>query len=112
LGHVKYCLYEYFVDFFNFTRHAQASRSVEPGQVSSPHFNVKMPKADMVNLSSSDSEEALELLSLRPAHGYHSPLLNIRSSFDCELFKDWPEAIDMAASVYIALIADASSSRA
>jgi hypothetical protein len=70
-----------------------------------------MPKADMVDLSSSDTEEVLELLSLSPACGYHSPLSNLRSSSDSDLFEDWPEANDMAASVYVALIADALSSR-
>jgi hypothetical protein len=70
-----------------------------------------MPKADMVDLSSSDTEEVLELLSLSPTCGYHSPLSNLRSSSDSDLFEDWPEANDMAASVYVALIADALSSR-
>jgi hypothetical protein len=55
LGHVTYCLYGYFVDFVNFTCHAQASRPVEPMQVWSPHCNVKMPGADMVDLSSSNT---------------------------------------------------------
>jgi hypothetical protein len=69
-----------------------------------------MPEADMADLSSSDTEEALELLPLSPTHGYHSPLLNLRSSSDSELFKDWPEANDMATCVYVALNADASIS--
>jgi hypothetical protein len=64
----------------------------------------------MVNLSSSDTEEALELLSLSSACGYHSPLLNLWSSSDSELFEDWPKANDMAASVYVALTADVLSS--
>jgi hypothetical protein len=71
-----------------------------------------MPKADMVNLSSSDTEEVLELLSLSPACGYHSSHSNLRSSSYSELFEDCPEANDKAASVYTALTADASSSRA
>jgi hypothetical protein len=95
LGHVKYFLYEYFVDFVNFACCVQASRSIEPAQVLSLHFNVKMPEANMVNLSSSDTEEALELMSLSPARGCHSPILNLRSSFGSELFEDWPEANDM-----------------
>jgi hypothetical protein len=33
----------------------------------------------MVDLSSSDTKEALELLSLSPAHGYHSSLSNYLS---------------------------------
>jgi hypothetical protein len=85
---VKYCLHECFVDFVNFMCCALASRPVEPAQVSSPHFNVKMPKTDMVNLSSSGTEEVLELLSLSPTCGYHSPLSNLRSSSDSELFED------------------------
>jgi hypothetical protein len=88
LGHVTYCLYGYFVEFVNFTCRAQASRPVEPVQVWSPYSNVKKPEADMVDLSSSDTEEALELLSLSPAHGYHPPLLNLGSSSDSDMFED------------------------
>jgi hypothetical protein len=109
---VKYCLYKYFVDFVNFTCRVQASRPVEPTQVSSPHFNVMMPDIDMVDLSSSDTEEALKLLPLSPTRGYHSPLSNLQSTSNRELFKDWSEANDMAASVYIALTTDALSSHA
>jgi hypothetical protein len=69
-------------------------------------------KADVVNLSSSDTEEALKLLSLCPTHGPHSLLSNLCSSSDSELFEEWPEANHMASSVYVVLIADASSSRA
>jgi hypothetical protein len=54
---VKHCLYKYFDDFVNFTCRAQASRPLEPAQVSLPHFNVEMPDVDMVDLSSSDTEE-------------------------------------------------------
>jgi hypothetical protein len=78
----------------------------------SPRFNVKTADVDMVNLLSSNTEEALELLSLSPARGYHSPISNLRLSSDSELLEDWPEANDMAASVNIALTADALSSRA
>jgi hypothetical protein len=105
-------LYGYFVNFVNFTCRARASRSVKHVQVWSPHSNVKMPEAGMVDLSSSDTEESLVLLSLSPAHGYHSPLSNLQSSSNSDLFRDWLEANDMVASVYIALIADGSSSRA
>jgi hypothetical protein len=72
-------LYKYFIDFVNFTCRAQALRLVEPAQIWSPHSNVKIPEADMVDLSSSDTKEALELLSLSPAHGYHSSLSNYLS---------------------------------
>jgi hypothetical protein len=76
----------------------------------SPHCNAKMPEADMVDLSSSDTEEVLELLPLSPTPGYPSLLSDLRSGSDSELFEDWPEANDMAASVHIALTADALSS--
>jgi hypothetical protein len=95
-----------------FACHAQASLSVEPVQAPSPHFNVKPTEADVVTLSSSDTEEAIELLSLTPARGPHSPLLELRSSSSSDLFKDWPKANDMAVSVNVVLTADASSSRA
>jgi hypothetical protein len=65
-----------------------------------------------IDLSSSDTDEALKLLPLSPARGYQSPLLKPRSSSDSELFEDWPEANDMVASVYIALTTHALSSRA
>jgi hypothetical protein len=71
-----------------------------------------MPEADTVNLSSSDTEEALELLSLSPTRGYHSLLSNLRSSSDSELFEDWPEANDIAASIYVALTTDTLISHA
>jgi hypothetical protein len=41
----------------------------------------------VINLSSSDIEEALELLSLSPAHGPHSPLSNLCLSSDSDLFE-------------------------
>jgi hypothetical protein len=65
----------------------------------------------VVTLSSSDNEEALELLSLSPVRGPHSPPSELRSSSSRDLFDDWLEANDMAASVYVALTADALSSR-
>jgi hypothetical protein len=79
-------------------------------QALSSHFNVKPAKDDVVTLSSSDTKEALELLSLNPARGPHSPLLKLRSSSGSDLFDDWPEANDMAVSIYVALTTDASSS--
>jgi hypothetical protein len=66
----------------------------------------------VVTLLSSDIEEALELLSLSPTHGSPSRPSDPYSSSGSDLFKDWPGANDMAASVYIALSADALSSRA
>jgi hypothetical protein len=66
---------------------------------------------DVVTLSSSDIEEVLELLSLSPTCGPHSRLSEPSSSSNIDFFEDWPEANDMALSVYIALTAYASSSR-
>jgi hypothetical protein len=66
----------------------------------------------VVTLSSSDTEEALELLSLSPSHGPPSRPSDHCSSSSNDLFEDWPEANDMAISVYVALTADALSSRA
>jgi hypothetical protein len=68
-------------------------------------------------LSSSYTEDALEFLSLNLAHGLSSclskgdtqePSTNSRS----DLFEDWPEANDMATSVYVELTMEALSSRA
>jgi hypothetical protein len=64
----------------------------------------------VVNLSSGNTEEALELLSLSPTHGPPSRPSDPCSSSGSNLFEDWPKANDMAVSVYVALIADASSS--
>jgi hypothetical protein len=66
----------------------------------------------VVTLSSSDTEEALELLSLSPARGPHSPISEVHSSSGSDLFDDWPEANDMDVSVYIVLAAYALSSHA
>jgi hypothetical protein len=112
LGHVTYYLYIYFVDFVDFACLAQASELVELEQASSLHCIIIMPKADVVNMSSSDTEEALDLLFQSPAHGSHSPASNPRSGTDSDMFEDWPEVNDMATSVYVALIVDALSSRA
>jgi hypothetical protein len=78
---------------------------------SSPLFIIMMPEVDVVNLSSSDIEEAFDLVFLSHVHGPHSPTLNPRSGSNSNVFDDWPEVNDMAASVYVALTADASSSR-
>jgi hypothetical protein len=63
----------------------------------------------VATLSSSDIEEALELLSLSPARGQRSPFSETHSSSGSDLLDDWPEANDMAASVYNALTADDSN---
>jgi hypothetical protein len=95
-----------------FTCRAQASLPVEPAQAPSPHFNVKPAEADVVSLSSSDTEESLKLLSLNPARGSHSPPLKLRSSSNSDLFDYWPKGNDMVVSVYVALTTDALSSHA
>jgi hypothetical protein len=110
LGHLTYCLYWYFVNFVNLT--CCASQPVEPAQTSSPHFTVTTPEADMVKLSSSDTKQALNLLFLSAARDSHSPVSNLCSGSDSGAFKDCPESNDMAASVYVVLTADASSSHA
>jgi hypothetical protein len=103
LGRVTYYLYRYFVDFVDFACLAQAS---------STHFNIMMPEADVVNSPSSDTEEALDLLILSPAHGPLSPASGPCLGSDSDVFIDWPEVNDMAASLYVALNVDALSSHA
>jgi hypothetical protein len=65
----------------------------------------------VVTLSSSDTEEALELLFLSPPRDSVSHISEPSYSSGSDQFDDWPEANDIAVSVYVALIADASSSR-
>jgi hypothetical protein len=90
---------------------AQALHPVRPPQAPLPHCSVMPSNPDMVTLSSRDTKEALELLPLSPACGPHSRLFEPSSNSGSDLFKDWPEANDMAVSVYVALTMDASSSR-
>jgi hypothetical protein len=71
----------------------------------------------VVTLSSSNTEEALEFLSLNPAHGLSSRLLEgdtqePSSSSGSDLFEDWPEANDMTTGIYVVLTVEASSSHA
>jgi hypothetical protein len=71
----------------------------------------------VVTLCSSDTDEALELLSLSPAHDLSSQILGVdapkpSSSTESDLFKDWPEANNMTVSVYIVLTTETLSSRA
>jgi hypothetical protein len=79
------------------------------GGTSQPHLIIMKPRADVVDISSSDTEALLDSLFLSPAHD--SPASHSRESFDPDSFENWPEPSDMAVSVYIALSADASSSR-
>jgi hypothetical protein len=69
----------------------------------------------VVTLSSSNTEEALELLSSNPAPRLSSRLSGgdapePSSSSGSDLFKDWPEANDMVVSVYVVLTMETSSS--
>jgi hypothetical protein len=102
-------IYSHFVDSVNFGCHAQASQLFEPAQVSSSHLVVTKPIAGGVDVSSSGTEDLLNLLFLSPA--CDSPFVHYRASSDTDSFESWLEANDMAASVYVALSVDASSSR-
>jgi hypothetical protein len=88
----------------------QASQPFEPAHASSPCLIAMMSKADVVDHSSSDTEALLESLFMNPACG--SSVSCPRTSSDCNSFENWPKSNDMAMSVYVALGADASSSRA
>jgi hypothetical protein len=90
----------------------QASHLVEPARALVPHCSTLPTEPNMVTLLSSDTEEALELLFLRPDHDNVSQISEPSSCFDSDLFEDWLEAKDTVASVYVALTADASSSHA
>jgi hypothetical protein len=110
LGCVTCYLYRYFVNFVDFACLVQATQPVEPTQAQSSHFIITMPEANVVNPPSSDTGEELDLLFLSPAHGPHSLASNLHLGSDSDMFEDWPEVNDMAASVYVAFTADASSS--
>jgi hypothetical protein len=109
-GNCLPCLvvYSYFGDFVNFGCHAQASQLFEHVQAFSPHLIVTKAKAGVVDVSSSDTEDLLNSLFFSPA--CDSPSLRCRASSNADSFESWPEANNMAASVYVALSADASSS--
>jgi hypothetical protein len=88
---------------------------VEPAQASLPCCSVQPTEPDVVTIYSSDTEEALELLSLGPCRNLASQVLggNIHetsASSGSDLFEDLPMAKDMAASIYVMLTAEASSS--
>jgi hypothetical protein len=104
--HVRY---PYFVNFFNFGCHVQASQLFKHAQASSQCLITMMPKVDVVDLSSSDTEALLD--SLFVSTTCDSPSSRPCARSDGDSFKDWPKANDMAASVYVALSADASISR-
>jgi hypothetical protein len=104
-------IYSHFVDFVNFCCHAQASQLFEPAQASLPHLIATMTKANVVDLSSSDTKALLDTLFMSPACG--SPVSHPCMVSGCNSFEDWPESNDMAVSVYAAALSvDASSSHA
>jgi hypothetical protein len=84
--------------------------------VSQPDFVLsRFVFEDVVNVSSSDTDEALELLRLvSGCNDSPRPTLNdawvtsSESSTSSDWFEDWPEANDMAASIYVALTAKPS----
>jgi hypothetical protein len=86
---------------------------------SQPCWSIHPVEPDnVVTMSLSDTEEALELLSLSPSCGAFSrpseddaPEPSSSSTVGSGLFEDWPKANDMAASVYVALTTEPSSSR-
>jgi hypothetical protein len=92
-------------------------RPVKPSRASLPRCSVRPVEPDVEILSSSDNEEALKLLSPSLFRGLTSRPLEgdiqvPSSSSGSDLFEDWPEANDMAATVYVVLTTEASSSRA
>jgi hypothetical protein len=95
-------IYSHFVDFVNFCCHAQASQLFEPAQASLPHLIATMTKANVVDLSSSDTKALLDTLFMSPACG--SPVSHPCMVSGCNSFEDWPESNDMAVSVYAAAL--------
>jgi hypothetical protein len=65
----------------------------------------------VVTSSSSGTIEALELLFFSPPRHSVSRILEPSCSSGSDQFDDWPKANDTTVSVYVALSADASSSR-
>jgi hypothetical protein len=92
---------------------------LEPAQAWQPDCAFKRVELEeVVNKSLSDTKAALEFFSLESGRQVSSrPLLDdarersLSSSVGSEWFENWPEANDMAASVYRALTAEPSSSR-
>jgi hypothetical protein len=68
-----------------------------------------MPKADVVDLSSSDIEALLDSLFVSPA--CDSLVSHPRMGVDGGSFEDWTKANDIAVTVYISLSVDALSSQ-
>jgi hypothetical protein len=64
----------------------------------------------VVTLSSSGTEEALELLFLGPPRDSVSHIWKPSYSSSSDQFDDWPEANDTSASVYVAFTTNALTS--
>jgi hypothetical protein len=79
-------IYSYFVDFVNFGCHAQASQLFEPVQALSPRLIAMMPKADMVDLSFSNTEALLDSVFVSPT--CDSPSSCPCMHFDSDSFED------------------------
>jgi hypothetical protein len=69
----------------NFGFHAQALQLSKPAQASLPHLAVTKPKAGVVDVSSSDTEDLLNSLFLSLACG--SPSMRRRGGSDSDLFE-------------------------
>jgi hypothetical protein len=69
-----------------------------------------MPKADVVDLSSSDTEALLDSLFVSPA--CDSAVSRPCMGSDGDSFEDWPKANDIVTSVYVALSPDSLTSHA
>jgi hypothetical protein len=67
-------------------------------------------KPDVVTLSSSSTEEALELLFLSPPRDPVSHFSEPSCSSGSDQLEDWPKVNDTTVSVYVALTADVSNS--
>jgi hypothetical protein len=73
--------------------------------------SVCLAKPEVVALSSSDTEEALELLFPSPPRGPVSHVLEPSSGFSNDQFKDWLRASDATIRLYVALTTDVLRSR-
>jgi hypothetical protein len=66
----------------------QASHPVEPTRALLQHCSIRPTEPDVVTLLSSDTEEALELMFLRPDHDLVSRVLEPSSCSGSDLFED------------------------
>jgi hypothetical protein len=89
----------------------QASCPVEPAWALLSCCSIWSAEHDVVVLSSSDTEEVLELLFQNPNRDPISRVSEVSSSSDSDQFEDWPEAYDTAVSIYVVPTMDVSSSR-